>query len=299
MFRRILHRIKAIYIIPVALVLLLGVAYGGYSSLFTPAMKKVTDARKAWEDAKKASDDAESGYQGSIDDQGKYAHQIIEGHTRFKYIQDTMPNIPNFTEKYNGKDNEALREIYRILGTGEWITTMNQWVKTFHMPNTPKFDFSKELKDKTLSFSYKDMVPATMKLVEVDFPDMHFEAKGYTALLNQIASVTGYGYFPMIIDSKDGTYNIEVTKRKGWSGDPRKDWKHDPKMPLLKTNDFTCKAYFFTKDWDPCADVKGVIEKAQAVIDHPATVKPKRKGFDSDCPPVLWIFPMQAQGVTP
>jgi len=288
--------------------MMIGVAYGGYSSLFTPAMKKVTDSRTAWDAAKKAANDAEGGYQASLDDQPKYAKQIIEGYYQFHYIQDTMPEIYNLKEVYANKesktkDEDAMREYYHLMATGEYITKLEKWAKTFHLPKSPEFDFRKDLKDKKLPLG-ADVMSALpdKKLVEVAFPDMHFEAKGYNELLQQIAMSTGYGFFPLIIDSKDGSYTIEMTTEKNWANkDPRKNWQHNPNKPLLKTNDFTAKAYFFTKGWDPVGvkDAAALIDKAKGVIANPPTAKKGRSGFTDTCPPVLWIFPMQAAGVTP
>ena len=283
-----LRRIKAIYIIPVALVLLIGAAIGSFYVLFKPQMEKVDAARKTWDDAKKAAQAAEGGYQASIDDQVKYSGLILKGFKNFHQIQDTMPQIDNLKEVYTGKDRDGLRAWYKMWGTGQYIGELNHWVQGFHLQTDKPITFSFS-KDK---LGYEDTL-SSLKLIEVPFGTIKFEKKGYNNLLNAIAQTTGYGYFPLIIDSSEGgSFTVELPK------DARKSYSHDPKNPICSIS-LTAKGYFFTRGWDPVGTsaAKDLTAKATAVIETPPQVKKGRTEFSEPCPTVLWIFP--PKDVTP
>ena len=162
-----MRRIKAIYLIPVFLVLLIGAAAASYYFLFKPQLEKVDAARKAWEAERSACAQEEgpndSEYQKAFDEQALFSKQIYLDHYQFLEIQRTMPAIYNMKERYAGNPKAGIYEWYRIMGEGRMIRELDRWARSFHLPNSPKFEGIY-----TTTLGYEESLPSR-KVVNIDF----------------------------------------------------------------------------------------------------------------------------------
>lgn len=283
-----MRRIKAIYLVPVFLVLLIGAAAASYYYLFKPQLEKVDAARKAWEAERTACASEEgpnnSEYQKAFDEQALFAKQIWTDHYQFVEIQKTMPAIYNMAEFYKGREKEGLYEWYRIMGEGRLIRELDRWARSFHLPNSPQFEgIYKE------TLGYESSLPAR-KIVSIDFGSandpMRFNVRGFGNLLNAIRRVTGYRYFPMIMSLPNDTATVSIAL-------PRNNPKHNPQSPLL-TMPYTGTAYFMTQGWDPLGpDAEGQMAKYRELALKKVNAPPHRTDWDPQrgpCPPVLFFF---------
>ncbi len=287
-----MRRIKVIYLIPVALVLLIGIGFAFYYLLLKPQIEAVKDAQGKWASAKSDLAKLEPSYQASLDDEGKSAQKIYEDNYRFHVIQETMPKIYDvkstplnellkstpafkFDEKWSD-DRKKLYYWYYTMATGQLIRELNGWTKGFHLKDPPEFTFSGTL-------GYESTLPS-VKLVSIAFAQQKFKALGYPQLLKEVAAQTGYNYFPLIIDV-GSTITIAVD-----TTDP----KYTSKTPALSL-DYIPTGYFFTRGWDPLGDDKTVqqtVDKAKDMILHPQKARPPRdeQTIEAQCPPVLYYY---------
>lgn len=283
-----MRRIKAIYLIPVFLVLLIGAAAAAYYFLFKPQLELVDKARKDW-DAARAGCVQEEGpgdtlYQQAYDDKKKYALQIVTDYFKFQKIQQSMPAIFDMKDLYTGKTKEGIYRWYKIMGTGQMIAELNRWARSFHLPKPPSFDGTY-----TATLGYEDSLPSA-KIVMVDFPDdQQYMVRGFGNLTNAIRRTVGHGYFPLIMHLPDPIV-IQVGDRM----DPR----HDPKNPIYQLN-YKVTGYFMTRGWDPLGATAATEIKntylPMAANDPPKAKKHRigwsdPKGAMTECPPVLWFI---------
>lgn len=280
----LMRRIKAIYLIPVCLVLLIGAAVASYYFLFKPQLEKVDQARKAWEAARAACAQEEGDYQKALDEQVVYAKQIFYDYHEFQEIQKTMPAVYNMKERFAGKEKEGIYEWYRIMGEGRMIRELNRWVRSFHQPSAPTFTYSGTM-------GYENTLPSA-KMVSVDFGSMKFSKRGLGNLLNSLRRVTGHNYFPMIISLPGDTATIQLDLA-------RDNPAHDPNNPLLSLS-YSATAYFLTQGWDPQGPgAAAAIEKYKQMALTKKQAKPHRTGWNeapgemTECPPVLFFIQQQ------
>ncbi len=284
-----MRRIKAIHLIPIVLVLLIGAGFAAYNFLFKPQLEKVKAARAAWTAEQTKLREAEKGYQASIDSQLVSATKFYRDYHQFRIIRASMPAIYNMKELYAGREKEGLIVWYKIMGTGKMIAELNHWARSFHQPNAPSFDGKF-----TGNLGYEDSLPSA-RMVKVNFGGQSFAVRGYGNLLNAIRRTTGYGYFPLVMDSPDGkTYTVTVD---------RSPTKRDPKNPLL-TMAYKSTAYFFTRGWDPAgteAAATAQMKDAENLLRTPPQKRDARRDFFDtsqggagyECPKVLWYFTQQ------
>ncbi len=268
-----MRRLKVIYLIPVALVLLIGAGFAFYYLLLKPQIVAVQDAQSSWATAKEDLKKLEPKYKDSLDDEVKSAQKLYADYYIFHEIQNTMPAIYDVKEaplnellakapafKYDVKwsdDRKKLYWWYYLMATGQLVTELNKWTKGFHgltftgangkPSNVPVYKYAGTL-------GFESSLPS-VKLVCVDFGTQHFKAVGYQQLLKEIAAQTGYGYFPLIIDLGS---SIRLTVD---TSDP----KYGPKTPVLKL-DYTAKGYFFTHGWSPLENEQDLVGKAKDMI---------------------------------
>lgn len=294
-----MRRIKAIYLVPVFLVLLIGAAVASYYFLFKPQLEKVDAARNGWETERKACETEEgpgnSEYQKAFDEQAMYAKQIYLDHYQFQEIQKTMPAIYNMKERFAGKEKEGIYEWYRIMGEGRMIRELDRWARSFHLPNPPQFQ---GIYQNTMGF--ETTLPSS-KTVSIDFgtgaTPMMFNVRGFGNLLNSVRRVTGYRYFPMILSLPGDTATIKI-------GLARTDPKHNPQSPMLSMQ-YSATAYFMTQGWDPMgADAESKMPGMRTLALSKQTAPPHRTEWiqapgdtPKPCPPVLFFI--QQPGLLP
>jgi len=284
-----MRRIKAIYLIPVCLVLLIGAAVGSYYLWFKPLLETVKKARADWDAARAAcvqmEGPNEGDYQKALDEQQEYAKRIYFDYSQFKEIQATMPAVSNMAARYAADTKAGIYAWYNIMGKGELIKTLNQWVRSFHQPSAPSFSYAGTM-------GYEDTLPKA-KMVSVDFGSMKLNVRGFDNLLNAFRRVTGYKYYPMIVTLPGDTATITLAMGRN---DPR----HDPNNPLL-TMSYSATAFFLTQDWDPGENTAESIEKYK---EQALTQKPHKRhrsdwtetpGETKPCPPVLFFIQPQPQ----
>lgn len=271
-----MRKLKAIYLIPVFLLLAIGLAAGGYYMMIVPAITKTKAAHTAWEDEKKkCTDDLETKWQQALDAERADAQKLYTSQKQFAYIQNTMPDIYNFATTHPDPASappevaqKALLEWYDLNTQPRVANKLRSWATKFYTGKVPNF-----LPD---YFNGPLLMPGEsfpdVKIVEVDLGKQEIWARGYQDLIMQIKKRTGYGFFPMIIQPEGGEINITVH---------REHPKHTPKRPVLSTV-ITAKVYFMTKGWDPNGDAKAVqdlLETAKRVYAANKQTYPKRKSF--------------------
>ena len=276
-----MRRIKAIYLIPVFLVLLIGAAAGAYYFLFKPLLVKVDAARKEWDGERQTCLQAESGYDQTFKDRQTYARQIVVDYVNFHLIQNEMPNVKNMKEM-PGDEKKKLEDWYRIMGSGQLIAELTRWVNSFHQPRPPTISY-------TGVMGYEATLPSA-KVVSVEFDRQELRKRGFGNLTNAIRRMTGHRYFPLIIDMGDPV-TVRVIRNVSID-DPKKSY--DPNNPLLTTS-YTPKAFLLTGGWDPMgASAQDEIDRLIPIAGDPAqTPQPHRTAFEKECPPVLWFFRQQ------
>lgn len=282
-----MRRLKAIYLVPVFIVLIIGAAAASYYFLFKPQMEKVKAARAAWETVQKECQTEENGYQAALDERSVAAKAIRDGYYKFSYIKDKMPDIVSIKDLPGMDDKQKLVMYYKIWATGKIIKELNRWARSFHLPNTPTFEFAEA------TLGYEETLPS-VKIISVDFGAQTYQVRGYPNLLNAIRRTTGQGYFPLIITLPSDTVTVNVIR-------------HDPKVPALSMS-YSAMAYFFTRGWDPMGpDAKKKVKELEPVITTKLTAEAHRQdwgmgpkaetGAPTPCPPVLWF--VQQQGLQP
>ncbi|MHB9109729.1 MAG: hypothetical protein ACYDCO_21980 [Armatimonadota bacterium] len=287
-----MRRIKAIYLVPVFLVLLIGAAVASYYFLFKPQLEKVDAARQAWEAERKACETEEGpggkDYQAAFDEQAMYAKQIYLDHYQFQEIQKTMPAIYNMKERFAGKEKDGIYEWYRVMGEGRMIRELDRWARSFHLPNPPAFE---GIYGTTMG--YEETLPSS-KTVSIDFTGaagkpMMFNVRGFGNLLNSLRRVTGYRYFPMILSLPNDTATIKI-------GLARTDPRHNPQSPMLSMQ-YSATAYMMTQGWDPMgAGAEAKMAELRATALTKKTAPPHRTDWDptlGPCPPVLFFIEQQ------
>jgi len=273
-----MRRLKAIYLVPVALILLIGAGFAFYYFLLKPQIEAEKTAQAAWMSARDAVKKAEPEYQASMQRQVDASRTFFNGYYTFHEIQAEMPNIIDVKDAPGFKDDrERLRYWYKVMGTGQLITELSKWANSFHFPadKTPKFSYSGTL-------GYEDTLPSA-KFVTINFGSQQFFALGYASLLEKINRQTGYGFFPLIIDT-GGKVNITVNRNHPL---------HTQKNPAL-TMPYTATAYFMTRGWDPKGPTAiDEVKAAKEIVDHPPQIealRPNENTITDEIPPVLFVF---------
>jgi len=275
-----MRRIKAIYLLPVFILLLGGAACGGYFGLISPQMQKTQAARDAWKTAQQNEKTAEPRFQTTLDQRAKVAERLYYDFYNFHIIQETMPQVWSLATMY-GKDEKSKRDglvrWYTIMGTGQMAAEVNRWIRKFYLSSPPTVVYDKG------PMGWEDSLP-DKKLVSVDLGKQTFSGRGLPDLCNKILRSTGYNYFPLIIAMPGDTITLKVDRN-----DPR----HSPKLPFL-TLPYTATAYFMTRGWDPAgADAEKNRDTARDVLLKKASgglQAPKFPPQPVDCPNVLWVM---------
>lgn len=298
-----MRRLKAIYLVPVFIVLMVGLGFAAYFLQLAPLMEKVKTARTNWEKERTAAKTAEPEYDKALDEQIASANQIYKGYWQFHQIQNRMPAIYNMKEMYTGKEKEGLVRWYTIMGTGQMIKEINTWSKKFQLSNS-----NVDLKiDAKQPMGYAETLPGA-KMVLVDFGDQSAYSNGYAGLVHKIQKLTGYSYYPLLIAGEGGQPKFTIAVH-------RQSLRHRPQTPMLSMK-YSAKSYFLTRGWDPNgAGAKAELEKLNPILIDAEAWKldqkiPERtdwtlpsKSADKKipgenhgpCPPVLWFI--QQQGV--
>ncbi|MHB9132499.1 MAG: hypothetical protein ACYDBB_15620 [Armatimonadota bacterium] len=275
---------KIIYVLPVCIVLEIGLVLAAYFLGLVPQMEKVKKAQEAWKTEKKNLQAVESSYETNLQAQVTNATRLLDNYYTFRNIQNTMPNILNWKEYYAGNEDAGLIRWYQVMGTGQMITELTRWAKGFRLPS--QFDFKFEG-----TLGYAETFPSA-KIVGIDIPakkdspNQKFVARGYADLVNKVRMQTGYGYNPLIIKPAGDIITINVLS---------KDKRNKPNLPLLEM-EYTAKAYFFTRGWDPNGKTAATEEvtKARQLLDENQQGKlkpvPPLTEFEQKCPKILWYF---------
>jgi hypothetical protein len=273
-----MRKLKAIYLIPVFLLLAIGLAAGGYYMMIVPAITKTKAAHTAWdEEKKKCPEDLETKWQQALDAERADAQKLYTDQLQFAYIQRTMPPIENFAATHPVTDasppeeqQKAIIDWYNLNTQPRVANIMRRWAAKFYTGKVPNF-----LPD---YFSGPLLMPGEafpdVKIVEVDLGTQVITARGYQSLIAQIKKRTGYGFFPLIIKPAGEGLTITVDRNH-----PR----GTAKLPVLSTT-IAAKAYFMTQGWDPNGDkaaVQGLLDKAKQVFAANKQPYPRRKSFDN------------------
>lgn len=273
-----MRRLKAIYLVPVALVLLIGAGFAFYYFLLDKQIAAVKVAQSDWTSARDACAASEGTYEQSLVNQRKAAQKIFEDYYRFRQVQNQMPAILNVKEVYgNGSQQQKRQGLvywYKVMGTGQLITELSRWAKGYKLPTPVRFSY-------TGTLGYEDTFPSA-KLVGINFGPQTFRAYGYANLLNQINRQTGYNYFPLVIDT-GGKVSIKVD---------RSDRKNKPTAPALVMG-YSAAGYFFTRGWDPMGpDAKKTVDDAKMLVQQNKQPEPHRDEATkiAEFPPVLFYF---------
>lgn len=266
-----MRRLKAIYLVPVFLVLMIGGAAAAYYFLFKPQLEKVKVARGAWETARATCMQEENGYQKALDDRAIAAKTIFDGYHTFSQIKDRMPNIVSMKDLPGYDDKQKLVMYYKIWATGAVVKELNRWARSFHLPSTPEFSFAEA------TLGYEESLPS-VKIISVPMGSQKYRVRGLPNLLNAIRRTTGVGYFPLIIQLDGGAAQIDVIR-------------NDPKSPGLEMS-YSATAYFFTRGWDPMGPTaKSDVKALEPIITTKLTAEPHRNSWtNGECPKVLWYF---------
>lgn len=267
-----MRRLKAIFLIPVFIVLLIGVAIAAYYLMLVPQMDKVKKAVTDWKTSRDAELAEEPKWQQHCDSQLTSAKKIFEDSYYFGQIQSQMPAIYDMKDFYAKNPRQGLVAWYQIMATGRLANELTRWANRFHldMSKVEKFRYEGKL-------GYEEVLPA-IKFVEVDFGEQQFVANGYPALLNKVQNQTGHGFFPLIITPSGDKISVTVDRSV----------RYNPKAPRLRMP-FTAKAYFMTQGWDPNGgEMLQAREDAKAIILNPP--KPDPPMPQPEPPPkLLWI----------
>jgi hypothetical protein len=302
-------KLKAIYLIPVFLVLAIGLAVAGYYLFIVKQMQATKKAQTDWAAARDEMKKSCDGWQAALDQERTDAQKFREGYYAFHAIQDTMPDLYDykayFALKYKGMDEKEqkraiLRDMYRMMGTPKLANELYRWARKYHVNGVPQFKFTDG------PMGYDDIV-SSVQMVEQDFGPQKLYAHGYPALIEMVRRRTGYGFCPLIIAFDGGKIDITVD---------RDNPKSTVKAPIVSTT-ITAKGYFMTRAWDPAGEtdaVKGMLDEAEKLLaGEAAKAPPLRTSFDvpaatdplyqdymqyqwKPCPPVLWVI--QAKDVT-
>ncbi|MHB9026879.1 MAG: hypothetical protein ACYC7E_22320 [Armatimonadota bacterium] len=270
-----LRRLKAIYLIPVFILLMVGAAVGLHFGVISPQIQKTKTAQAEWTQAKSDCKAVEGEYQNHLDAQVKHSTDLLNNFYTFHLIQNRMPNIYNMQKLYAGKQKQGLIEWYRIMGSGAMIKELNRWAKGYHVQNVPKFEFKGDL-------PFEDGLPA-VNMVEVEFGAQTFTARGFQDLLDQVVRRSGYSYFPLLIEPEGGKVSIAVL---------RNDRRHHPSKPLLQMK-YTCKGYFMTRGWDPndfTSESEDIRKAKERIANPPQAEKARTEWVPNGPPPNILLF---------
>lgn len=268
-----MRRIKAIYLIPVFAILLVGAVFAEYYLLIVPQMKKTNDAQQAWQAAKKECEAEEPKYETNLKAQVENSKKLLDNYNTFHAIQNSMPKIYAMQSLYAGKERDGLRELYRMMSTPMLANELSRWVKGYHLKYNGQFAF-------TGTLPFEDGL-TDIKFIEIDFGEQTFVANGYADLVRKVQLTSGYGFFPLLIEPKEKIVTIKVDTSV----------PYNPKAPRL-TMPYTAKGYMFTRGWDPNGPTaKDEVAKALALLKNPPVATPSRAGFDKPPPVMFWYFP--------
>jgi hypothetical protein len=276
-----LRKLKAIYLAPVFLIVLIGAGFALYHFMLLPQMDKVKKAQEDWKSSRDAAMAEEPKYVTALTTQVEQATKLINDYYAFHSVQNQMPQIYNMKELYSGREKEGLLAWYKTMGTGKMINELSRWSKGFHLQVPHKYLF-------TGTLGYEDTLPG-VKMIGVDFGKQTFHTRGYANLIQMVEARTGYGFFPLIITGSGDALTITVNRNH-----PR----HTPEKPVLSM-DYTARAYFMTRGWDPntYTQAQTYLMEAKGLVENPPQPKPKRTAFDKPCPPILFVI--QPKGVEP
>ena len=304
-----MRRLKALYFLPVALVLLIGAGFAFYYLLLKPRMEAVKEAQAAWVTARDATDKAKKDYQPSLQKQVSASQKIFDDYHRFHVIQEKMPLIFDLKDApydmikatmqkvvnlkgadgLTQPDRKKLYYLYSIMGTGQMLKELYRWQSGFSLQAPENYSLGDDKNPPILGY---ETTFADAKLINVKFGKQTFTALGYADLLRQINQQTGYSYFPLIIDL-GATISIKVDMQNP---------KHKKMVPAL-TLDYTPTGYFFTRGWDPMDDITKVqdtVKTAENTVLNPPKAEPKylingkqypdEASYDATCPTILWYY---------
>jgi hypothetical protein len=259
-----MRKLKAIYLIPVFLVLAIGLAAGGYYMMIVPQMAKTKTAQDEWKKAKEACPTTkEDDWKVALEAKRKDAEKLWNDQQTFAAIQNQMPDIKNMAVVYAGKETDGIRAWYTMWSTPKMANELRRWGRKFGTGKVPdiKFDGPLILPDESLP---------DVKIVEMDLGTQTLWARGYPDLISQLARRTGYGFCPMIVEPDGGAIKVTVHRNH-----PR----HTVQKPVLSMT-IKAKAYFMTRGWDPNGDAAAVaqlLEQAREAYSNPGSTTPKRR----------------------
>jgi len=272
-----MRRFRAIYLVIIFIVVVIGAGFAGYYWMILPNIDKVTKSQSEWKASRSAMKEVESSYEQSLQAQVDNSKQLFNNYHIFAKMQAQMPPIYNMKEYYTGREREGLRKWYIDMGTGKVIKDLNSWVRGFHLNKAYSVEFSQG------PLGFEDSL-TDVKIVKVNFGDITVTAHGYPDLINKLQRMSGYGYFPLIIEPAGKKVDITVVQT-------------DPKKPTLRMT-VTATGYFMTRGWDPNgAAVKDQVMQAKTLAENPPVPQPSITGFDRPCPKVLWF--LEAEDTNP
>lgn len=201
-----MRRWRALYFLPLFVVLNVAAIIAGYKLLLVPEIENVKKARAGWETERTAMESSLQVYKKYLDDQVKYSQAILTAYNDgFTKLQAGMPPIANVNGLYPNK-KDALAAYYRMMGQGYFVRELSKWARGYKLANTPTFSF-----DPNSTLPFEDGLPDT-KIVNVDFGRQRFKAKTLQELVGMIQNSSGYKYYPLAI--KPVEYDAEAFKPK-------------------------------------------------------------------------------------
>ncbi len=282
-----MRKIKAIYLLPVFVLLLGGAACGGYFGMISPQMQKTEAARGVWMQKINDWKQSEPKYKPALEERVKYAQSLYDGYSQFHMIQNTMPEVYDMAEMYPDPITDkkspkskriGLQRWYTIMATGQMVNEVNRWIRRFYLDKPPTVKI-----DPTKPMGYEETLP-DKKVVTVDLGDQVYQGRGINDLCTKISKSIGYGYFPLIISLPGGNIDLHVDRN-----DPR----HSQKLPFLSMK-YGATGYFMTRAWDPKgADADKERDDAKVILLNPP-IKAYKDFVEpvKDCPPLLGFIPV-------
>lgn len=267
-----MRKLKAVYLIPVFVVLAIGLAAGGYYMMIVPQITKTNTAQKTWNDAKTACPETmETEWAAALEAQRTDAKKLWDDQQTFAAIQAQMPEIYDMAVVYGGEDDaskkKAMNAWYELMSKPTLANRLRRWASRFYFGKLPDFNAGF-----TGPLLFPEEKLPDVKMVVVDLGTQTLWSRGYSDMINQVRRRNGYGFSPLIIQPGGGKITITVHREH-----PR----HTVAKPVLSM-DVSGSAYLMMQGWDPNGDklaVQDLLDQAQDVWVNQRKTTPRRKAF--------------------
>lgn len=325
-----MRRIRAIFFLPVFVVVLVAAVIAGFKMLIEPARKAAADARVKWEGERSAMDRDLKLYPDYLRAQITASEMLLGAYDGgFKKIQNGMPQIYNIPAKY-ATPQQRLTYLYDLMGSDQLLRELNKWAKGFGLKHTPTFAFTG-----TLGF---ENTVSDLGIVSVKFDRQRIRAKSIDQVLATIQKSSGYGYYPLFIkpvgydpeafqppkvDPAEATAATIQSASNAFGAAPTlggapapaaptttakkapsvydstsspiveivvKNEGEDKYAPRLEM-DYACRGFFMARDWDPLGGSAAASrEDAKFIVQNRLRGEDVRKAPPTPCPKLLWFI---------